>query len=303
MAAVIIIPAALTLRTVEDPGTLQIASPDPTPLGYTWSLLLFIVPLLAVAWWFLRHPDYSFQRGAFWRTVLVLVPLGFILDFLFGNTFFKFTNHGATLGIEIPAVGGGIPIEEFIFYLTGFMVVLLLYIWADEYWVAAYNVGDYPEEAGKVPKIVRFHVHSVVVGILLLVVAVIYKKFFSEVPDGFPWYFTYLVLASFIPSAGFLRSVQRFINWRAFSVTFFMMLLISLLWEATLGVPYGWWDYHHGVMMGVFIGAWRELPLEAVLVWLAVTYTSVIIYEVIKVWQASGKPALTAFFGVGGSPE
>lgn len=297
MAAVIIIPAALTLDTVKDPGTLEITSANPTPLGYTWSLLLFIVPMVTIAWWFLRHPEYVFQRKAFWTTVAILVPLGFLLDIFFGNTFFEFPNSGAVLGIRIPAVGGEpIPIEEFIFYLTGFIVVLLLYIWNDEYWVAAYNV-DYGEQAGKVGKLLRFHWPSVITGVALLAAAVIYKKFFSDVPDGWPWYFTYLTLASFIPSAGFLPAVQRFINWRAFSVTFFMLLLISLLWEATLGVPYGWWGYHEGVMMGIFIGAWRDLPLEAVLVWLAVTYTTVIIFEVVKVWQASGKSARSAFLG------
>jgi hypothetical protein len=297
MAAIILIPAAITLSTVEDPGTLEITSSDPTPLGYTWSLLLFIVPLVTISLWFRRRPEYAFQRKSFWTTIARLVPLGFVLDLLFGNTFFDFPNRGAVLGIGIPAVGGeAIPIEEFAFYLTGFLVVLLLYIWNDEYWVAAYNV-DYGQEAPKVRKLVQFHFPSICVGVVLLVTAVVYKKLFSEVPEGWPWYFTYLILASFIPSAGFLPSVQRFVNWRAFSLTFFMILLISLLWEATLGVPYGWWGYHHGVMMGIFIGAWRELPLEAVLAWLAVTYTTVIVFEVVKVWQASGKSARSAFFG------
>ncbi len=38
-----------------------------------------------------------------------------------------------------------IPIEEFIFYITGFMAVLLIYIWCDEYWLEAYNI-DYKTE-------------------------------------------------------------------------------------------------------------------------------------------------------------
>ena len=57
----IIAAAAITLRTVRDPGTLEIASSDPTPLGYTWSLVLFILPLLGIAGWFLRHPDLGFS--------------------------------------------------------------------------------------------------------------------------------------------------------------------------------------------------------------------------------------------------
>ena len=52
-------------------------------------------------------------------------------------------------------------------------------------------------------------------------------------------------------------------------------------------------------MMGFTIGAWSNLPLEAVCVWLAVTYTTVICYEVVKIWLAMDRRALSAFFGVG----
>src|SRR5438128_7567802 len=142
IGALLIIAAILTLRTVAHPVVLQPTSANPTPLGYTWSLLLFIIPIAALAWWFARRPDLKFPRAAFWRTIAVLAPLGFVLDLLFGNTFFIFPNKAATLGCQIPAVGGAIPIEEFAFYLAGFMLVLLSYIWCDEYWMAAYNVHD-----------------------------------------------------------------------------------------------------------------------------------------------------------------
>src|SRR5512133_722452 len=101
-------------------------------------------------------------------------------------------------------------------------------------------------------------------------------------------------------------SVSRFaglphlglINWRAFSFTFFLLLLISLLWEATLALPYGWWEYWPSTMMGLHIRAWSGLPIEAVFVWFAVTFTTVITYEVIKIWKALGTRALEAFFGI-----
>jgi hypothetical protein len=50
-------------------------------------------------------------------------------------------------------------------------------------------------------------------------------------------------------------------------------------------------------MLGLFIGAWAGLPIEAVLVWIAVTYGTTIVYESVKIWQASGKPAERAFLG------
>src|SRR6266513_1361722 len=165
IAAALVVPAAIALRTVIHPVILQVTSDNPTPLGYTWSLLLFIIPIGALGWWFARRPDLQFPRKAFWRTIAVLTPLGFLLDLVLGNAFFIFPNKSATLGWEIPAVGGAIPIEEFVFYLAGFMPVLLRYIWCDEYWMAAYNVTDYAATTENIPRIVRFHFASVVLAL------------------------------------------------------------------------------------------------------------------------------------------
>ena len=299
IAATLIVPAAIALRTVVHPAILQTTSDNPTPLGYTWSLALFIIPIGVLAWWFACRPDLKFPRKAFLRTIAVLAPLGFVLDLLFGNAFFIFPNKAATLGCNVPALGGSIPIEEFIFYLTGFMLVLLSYIWCDEYWMAAYNVPDYKEAARDITRIVRFHFASVVLGVVLIAAAVLYRKLASNTSEGFPWYFIYLICASLVPSAGFFCTAQRFINWRAFSFTFFLLLLMSLLWEVTLALPYGWWEYRRNILIGLHIGAWSGLPIEAVCVWLAVSFTTVITYEVIKIWKALGTRALEAFFGIG----
>jgi hypothetical protein len=163
--------------------------------------------------------------------------------------------------------------------------------------MAAYNVPDYKEAAENIPRIVHFHLASVVLGVVLIAAAIVYRKFLSGASEGFPWYFVYLACASLIPSAGFFHTAQRFINWRAFSFTFFL-LLISLLWEVTLALPYGWWEYRRNILIGLHIGAWSGLPIEAVCVWLAVSFTTVITYEVIKIWKAVGVGALEAFFGI-----
>jgi len=97
----LIIPAALTLQTVKSPGDLVITSDNPTPLGYTISLSLFIFPMLSIGWWFFRHPTIRFQKRAFLWTVALLFPAGVILDLLFGNRFFVFLNHQAVLGITV----------------------------------------------------------------------------------------------------------------------------------------------------------------------------------------------------------
>jgi hypothetical protein len=93
IAAALVVPAAMALRTVIHPALLQATSDNPTPLGYTWSLALFIVPIGALAWWFACRPDLTFPRKAFWRTIALLTPLGFALDLLLGNAFFIFSKQ------------------------------------------------------------------------------------------------------------------------------------------------------------------------------------------------------------------
>src|SRR5208283_1138066 len=105
------------------------------------------------------------------------------------------------------------------------------------------------------------------------------------------------LVAALAPSASFFPTVRAFINWRAFSLTMFVMLLVSLLWEATLAVPYNWWNFQEQPMIGLRIGAWADLPVEEICVWIAVSCATVIVVEVVKVWHASGKAAKHAFLG------
>lgn len=297
MLLMVVVPAAVTLNTVRWPGTLRVPSADPTPYGYTWSLLLFIVPIAVIALWFLRREGVAIPRRAFWWTLGLLVPTGLVLDFFLAHAFFVFPNAGATLGIGAPALGGPVPVEEYIFYVTGFVAVLLLYVWSDEFWLAAYNVPDYPGAAGRIDRLLRFHPFSLILGASLIAAAIVYKKFFSAVPQGFPGYFTFLISVAFVPAAGFFPTARQFINWRAVSLTIFLITLISLLWEVTLAVPYGWWGYQADAMTGIFIGAWSGLPLEAVFVWIAVTYSTVIVFETVKLGLASGKGIREVFLG------
>jgi len=105
------------------------------------------------------------------------------------------------------------------------------------------------------------------------------------------------VIGALGPSMVLFPTALPVINWRAFSMTLFIILLISLLWEATLALPYGWWGYQSGEMVGIHVTAWSGLPIEAVVVWFAVTYATAIVYEVVRCWQSSGKGAIQAFFG------
>ncbi|MGA2652190.1 MAG: hypothetical protein ABSF28_16780 [Terracidiphilus sp.] len=296
MLGMVALPAALTLRTVRTAPPLNAFAANASPYGYTVSLLLFIVPILVIGLWFVPSEAVKISKRAFILTVAILFPLGAGLDFFFARSFFTFPNPGATLRITAPALGGGVPLEEYVFYLTGFVAVLLLYIWLDEYWLAAYGVRADAAERAQFDRLLRFHAASLMWAAVLIAAAVAYRKLF--VPDpGFPGYFTFLVLGALSPSAALLPAAMPVINWRALSLTVFVLLLISLLWEVTLALPYGWWGFQDSAMIGLRITAWNRLPIEEVCVWIAVTYATVIVYEIVRRWQSSGKRIGHALLG------
>jgi hypothetical protein len=299
MLAMIVVPTAITLHTVHFPARLVPTSQDPTPYGYTWSLLLFIIPIIAISVWLLPSEELKIPKRAFLWTIAVLIPLGCLLDVVFAQLFFDYPNVGATLGVCAPAFGRTVPIEEYVFYGTGFLAVLLLYVWLGEFWLAAYNVPDYPGEAKKMRRLLQFHPTSLILAVVLIGAAWFYKKHLALPEDqaGFPGYFTVLVAGGLLPAVSFFPVARRFINWRALSLTLFFMLLVSLLWEATLAVPYNWWSYQHRQMTGLFIGAWSGLPIEGACVWMAVTYATVIVFEVVKVLLASERSVRDTLLG------
>ncbi len=299
MLAMVVVPAALTLRTVQVPGPLISLNQSSTPYGYTVSLLLFIVPIAVIGGWFLPSEGLHIPKRAFWWTLAILVPFGFVLDLVFAQWFFNYENAGATLGIHAFAFGKPVPVEEYIFYFTGFLADLLLYLWLGEYWLAAYNVVDYPAEARKMRRLLRFHSTSLILAIVLIGAAWVYKKHFAspENQPGFPGYFAFLVLGALGPAVSFFPVARRFINWRALSLTLFFMVLVSLVWEATLAVPYDWWNFQPRQMTGLFIKAWAYLPIEEICVWIAVTYATVIVFEVIKVVIASQRSVRETLVG------
>ncbi|HUX28497.1 MAG TPA: lycopene cyclase domain-containing protein [Terracidiphilus sp.] len=295
-------PVALTLFTVKVSAFRpmgDIVGVNPSPYGYSVSLLIFVVPILVIAFWLLLTEHLRVSKRAFWWTMAILFPLGAALDFFFAQFFFQFPNPRATMGISAPALGGPVPIEEYFFYLTGFLAVLLLYIWLDGYWLHAYSVPDEDECRISFRRLLGLHPDSLILGAVLIGAAIVYRKLAQPDTPGFPGYFMFLVLCSLLPSIALFRAVKAMINWRALSLTLFIIVLISLLWEATLAAPYGWWSYRDSAMVGVYIRAWDNLPIEAVFVWIAVTYMTVLVFEAIRCWQASGKRARHAFFGGG----
>jgi hypothetical protein len=301
----VVVPATLTLLTFSDSWRRLNPDRGASPYGYTVSLLLYLVPIGALAVWFRGLRGSACQGSAFRWTLGLLVPLGFLLDLAFGNTFLEFPNHDAILGLFVPgfsfATGGWestLPLEEFVFYVTGFVAILLVYIWCDESWLSAY--GKQSRSLQQPHHLLRLHRGAALYGIIAIIGALLIKKLGPlEHRDGWPWYLVFLVIAAVLPSLVGFRAVQPLINWQAFSLTFTWVLLTSLLWEATLAIPNGWWGYNPKYMVGIFITAWHGLPLEAVLVWLAVTFTTVIVYEFLRLVMSLDRPLGAALIGNG----
>ena len=57
-----------------------------------------------------------------------------------------------------------------------------------------------------------------------------------------------------------------------------------------MGVPYGWWKYHNSQMLGILIKGWSDLPIEAVLLWIAAGFGTVLFYEALRMYFYMGKP-------------
>lgn len=293
----IAVPAGITLHTAKVlPADASQNLAQSSPLGYTWSLLLFVIPILTIALWLVPQDGVTISKKSFLWTIGLLVPAGCGLDFFFASSFFTFPNTGAVSGIHAPTLHGWVPIEEYIFYLTGFVAVLLIYLWLDEYWLAAYSVPGESEQRTQFDRLLKFHPQSLAWAAALIGGACIYKYLILH-ETGFPGYFTFLVLGALLPSSALLPEALPVINWRAFSLTMFLIVLISLMWEATMAMPYQWWGFNHTHMIGVYITGWTNLPIEEIVVWIAVTFETTIVYEIIRRWQASKRPARRAFLG------
>jgi hypothetical protein len=71
---------------------------NPSPLGYTFSLALFALPCAVFGIWVWRSRRTNEQRRACGLTLIALIPLGFLLDLIFGRAFLRFPNLKALLG-------------------------------------------------------------------------------------------------------------------------------------------------------------------------------------------------------------
>ena len=295
MMLALTLPFVLTLNTISKPRALIDFTSNPTPYGYTCSLSLFIVPVIVLALWLALRRENRRQNQAFWITTLIVSSSGILLDTFFGATFFSFPNTGAVLAGHFPghfyfneySFANGwhnpIPDEEIGFYIFGILAVLLVYVWGDEFWFGAYNVDDARRRQTRSSDVISFHHPSAILGVGIFLLGWFCKKYVPGFDhQGFPGYFLFLTVVAMAPSIVFFPVARPYINWRAFSLGLFFILLISLFWEATIAVPYQWWNFSSDQMLGLNINGFSGLPIEEPILWMGVTWATIIIYELVS---------------------
>jgi hypothetical protein len=290
----VVVPATITLERIFESALTFRPTHDASPRGYTISLIIFIVPVVALLSWFWRvHAVNDFRRVAFRQTLTVLVPAGFFLDIVLGGFLLRFPNPGATIGFNLWGFDFSdfrfhrtLPIEEFAFYALGFAAMLLVYIWCDEVWLNRYNANSYDDRRLHPPFLIQVQLGNVWPAIVAFALALVWKKYGPHAHhEGWPMYFMFLLGAALLPALVCYPVVRAYVNWQALSLTTTWLLLTCLLWEVTLAMPFGWWAYDHTYMMGLHVSAWHNLPVEAVFVWLVVTFAATFVYEMFKVRQ------------------
>jgi len=297
MTALVVIAFVVSMFAIRVPTPQLPLDPQPSPYGYTLSMSLFLLPLARLVYWIFQRPDLVNQRKAAMVGLGAVLPVWCLLDVLLGLSFFKFENAGSTLGFYVPGWSPGqgwvrgLPIEEFVFYVTGIAVILLAYMWASESWLSAYVRSDDERRAHGNRPLLQLHWPPVLWGAGLFGAALLWKKLGPHgYNEGFPGYLLFLLLTTIAPAALFMRVVRPYVNWQAFSLATFGLGIIFLVWEATLAMPYQYWGYRETQMLGVFIKAWGNLPLEAAALWIAAAWLNVTLYELVRLVLANGRP-------------
>jgi hypothetical protein len=262
-----------------------------TPLTYWSSLLFWLVPTLLLLPRFLAYTDAGGRR----RTALLvsagnIVLLGLVLDFVLGAWVLRFDNASPDaylFWIRVSSLRIEIPIEEVFFYAMSPVAILLVYAWADEYWVEAYSARKARLAIRRGDSLVRFSPTSLGLGLAMIVLGIVLHRRLQPGAGLVPTYFTFLVAMGLGPAVMLYPVVSRLVNWRAFGVTTLYLLITSIIWEGGLAIPRHWWGYQTQAMIGVWVDPWTidplwPLPIEAVLVWLAAPFSCVLLYEAVR---------------------
>jgi len=229
---------------------------------------------------------------ALFATIAILSSVGITLDLLYAHRFFIFNNPESICGILI----NKIPVEEFVFYITGFWFILFVYVFCDEWFLSKYNVPD--EDYARYRAVLKFkfvlHLKSLWIVPVLIVIGTLLKRMINPGGDFIPGYFSFLVIVAYVPAFLFFNVTRYFVNWRSFLFSMMLTIIISITWEVTLAIPNGYWLYNKGAMLGIFIKTWHDLPIEAVTVWVFSTLI-ILVYEFLKICYFTPQPSVPGY--------
>ncbi len=102
LTLVLAVPAGIILFDIRSPRPVVPVESNASPLGYTWSLLLFIVPDMYLGWKVWRLQRSESEKKAFGHALMWLCFVAFFMDMAFGMTFLTFPYPKATLQIFLP---------------------------------------------------------------------------------------------------------------------------------------------------------------------------------------------------------
>ena len=214
---------------------------DYTLPEYTLSLSFFLAPNILITYCLFKRKLLSIdQKKSFFLNVFFLSMVGVVLDLAFAHLFFSFPNESMVIGINIFKI----PIEEFIFYFSGFYFILGSYIVFNH--MAFKNksyVGNYirhskyiERKTDLVNEIVNL---SIVFYIVCVSFAVIICFHFFNKEGSFPGYATFLAIFAYFPYVIFGKKSFRHLNIESFILTLFTITALSYFWEVELALPRG----------------------------------------------------------------
>jgi hypothetical protein len=243
--------------------------------AYTWSLLAFIVPLGFMIQWLRRHAPLAWNEVVAHgpATLAVLVPMGLALNLLLADVLFVYPEARSNLGVQIGVPAGpasvAIPIEEYLFYVLGFSFILIGYV---------FFAGRKHPGHSRATRSARCTAGMVAVPSLLALGAAAWLR-----PDesvSAPVYLYYLVALPLALTILFAARVRRFIDRTGLARITAFTVTLSIVMEALLALPRGWWGYNQALMCGVDVAP--GLPLEAVLVWFLAAVATPTVFETFR---------------------
>lgn len=276
-----ILTALLVIAAAFVPTFASIAHVDATPLSFTWSNLIFVLPTVVLVRQLVRRQIVLSPLILSWGILSILVVA---LDVLVIAQEFKFPNKQAVWGWYVTAFNVDtrsfdypVPVEDVVFYVVGIGFVLSTYVWLSDVWLSKYR----PPYCSTSRMFWSSGLDDCVWRNALAVIATAtLVKSLKCACFSLPWYLLAHIIFCWIPAMYLHARVRHCVNWPALSTTVLIVLLLSCIWEATLAVPCRWWEYHTEPLVGVYLVPWN-LPIEAIFMWTESSLLPVFGYEYI----------------------